>query len=486
MVQQATPARQGPFSLIGASLRRRRASRIGKTDMTRHVRLGAGSGFWGDALDPAVELLEKGDLDYLAMEYLAELTMVLLQRQKLKNPKLGYIPDIVPHMQTLLPIAMAKGVKIVTNGGGANPRAAAEKVLELARELGLKGLKVAVIEGDDILPRLNELVASGADLSNLETGETHFDGIRNRVVAANAYTDSSAIITALAEGADVVIAGRVSDNALYVGPVMHEFGWRHDEAHVPKLAAAITVGHIMECAAGTTGGMSSRFAEMPRMGYAGFPIAEFNEDATAVITKVEGSGGKVDAFTVKEHLVYEIGDPRAYLMPDGIADFTTVKIEEIGADRVKVSDVDGKGRPDTLKMVVGYEDGWIGEGMLFFPWPHAMARANKARETLMERFERLGLVADQVHFDYIGVNTLHGPASPTPDYDPSEIGLRVAVHTETREEAEKVRRACSQLWIMGPGGTAFGAPMKPRPAYALWPTLIPRDFVKQSMEILEA
>ncbi|MWD26031.1 acyclic terpene utilization AtuA family protein [Aquicoccus sp. SCR17] len=453
--------------------------------MTKHVRLGAGSGFWGDALDPAVELLEKGEIDYLAMEYLAELTMALLQRQKLKNPKLGYIPDLIPHMQALLPLAKEKGTRIITNGGGANPRAAAEKVCDVARDLGLTGLKIAVVEGDDILPQLEDLVASGADLTNLDTGETHFAGIRNRVAAANAYTDSSAIIAALADGADVVIAGRVSDNALYVGPVMHEFGWRHDAAHARQVAAAITVGHIMECAAAATGGMSSRFAEMPRMGEAGFPIADFSEDATAVITKVEGSGGKVDAFTVKEHLVYEIGDPREYLMPDGVADFTSVRIEEVGPDRVKLSEVDGKAPPETLKMVVGYEDGWIGEGMLFFPWPNAIARADKAKESLMERFERLGLSFDQIHFDYIGIDMLHGPASPKPDYDPSEIGLRVAVHTDTKEEAEKVRRACSQLWIMGPGGTSFGTPIKPRPVYALWPTLIPRGSVSQTMEILE-
>lgn len=454
--------------------------------MTKHVRLGAGSGFWGDALDPAVELLEKGNLDYLALEYMAELTMALLQRQKLKDPRLGFVPDLVPHMRALLPQARANGVKIVTNGGGANPRAAGERIRDLAREMGLEGLKIAVIEGDDILPRLDELVRSGVDLTNLDTGETQFTGIRNRVVAANAYTDSSAIVQALAGGADVVIAGRVSDNALYVGPIMHEFGWQYDEAHAERVAAAITVGHVLECAAAATGGMSSRFAEMPRMGYAGFPIAEFGEDASAVITKVEGSGGRVDQFTVKEHLVYEIADPRQYLMPDGVADFTTVRLEEIGPDRVKMTDFGGTARPETLKMVVGYEDGWIGEGMLFFPWPHAIARADKAKESLMERFDRLGLNADQFHFDYVGVDMLHGPASPRPDYDPSEIGLRVAVHTETREEAEKVRRACAQLWIMGPGGTAFGTPIKPRPVYALWPTLIPRGFVEQTMEILEA
>jgi hypothetical protein len=454
--------------------------------MTKHVRLGAGSGFWGDALDPAVELLEKGGLDYLSMDYLAELTMALLQRQKLKDPGAGYIPDLPVHMRALLPLARKAGTRIVCNGGGANPRAGAERIRDLARELGLHGTRIAVVEGDDLLARLDELIESGIDLTNLDTGETNFAAIRNRVVAANVYTDSSAIISALDQDAHVVIAGRVSDNALYVGPIMHEFGWSYGDAHAERIAAAITVGHVVECAAATTGGMSSRFAEMPNMGRAGFPIVEFGEDGEAIITKVAGSGGRVDPFTVKEHLVYEIGDPSRYLMPDGVADFTTVRIEEAGADRVRMSNMAGSGRPDLLKLVVGYEDGWIGEGMLFFPWPHALERAEKAKQTLMERFERLGLKSNAVHFDFVGVDMLHGPASPRPDYDPAEIGLRVAIHTDTKAEAEKVRRACSQLWIMGPGGTAFGTPIKPRPVYGLWPTLVPRSFITQTTEILEA
>lgn len=454
--------------------------------MTRHVRLGAGSGFWGDALDPAVELLDKGKLDYLSMDYLAELTMALLQRQKLKDGNSGYIPDLPAHMRTLLPLARRSGTRIVCNGGGANPRTGAERIRDLARELGLQGTRIALIEGDDLLSRLDELVDSGIDLTNLDTGEQNFAAIRNRVVAANVYTDSSAIVSALEQDAHVVIAGRVSDNALYVGPLIHEFGWSYDDAHAERIAAAITVGHVVECAAATTGGMSSRFAEMPDMGQAGFPIVEFSEDGDAIITKVEGSGGRVDPFTVKEHLVYEIGDPSRYLMPDGVADFTSVRIEEVGVDRVRLSNMTGSGRPDLLKLVVGYEDGWIGEGMLFFPWPYALERAEKAKQTLMERFERLELKSNDVHFDFVGIDMLHGPASPRPDYEPAEIGLRVAVRTDTRAEAEKVRRACSQLWIMGPGGTAFGTPIKPRPVYGLWPTLIPRDFITQTAEILEA
>jgi len=454
--------------------------------MTRHVRIGAGSGFWGDALDPAVELLEKGGIDYLSMDYLAELTMALLQRQKLKDPRAGYIPDLPVHMRALLPLAREAGTRIICNGGGANPRAGAERIRDLARELGLHGTRIAVVEGDDLLARLDELIQTGADLTNLDTGDKNFAGVRNRVVAANVYTDSSAIVSALEQDAHVIIAGRVSDNALYVGPIMHEFGWSYDDAHAGRIAAAITVGHVVECAAATTGGMSSRFAEMPHMGRAGFPIVEFGEDGEAIITKVDGSGGRVDPFTVKEHLVYEIGDPSRYMMPDGVADFTSVRIEEAGTDRVRLSNMTGSGRPDLLKLVVGYDDGWIGEGMLFFPWPHALERAEKAKQTLMERFERLDLKSNAVHFDFVGLDMLHGPASPRADYDPAEIGLRVAIHTDTRAEAEKVRRACSQLWIMGPGGTAFGTPIKPRPVYGLWPTLVPRSFITQTTEMLEA
>ncbi|MEN3367643.1 MAG: hypothetical protein V7606_4917 [Burkholderiales bacterium] len=454
------------------------------------VRLGAGSGFWGDAMDPAVELLEKGQLDYLCFDFLAELTMALLQRQKLKNPSAGYIPDAVQYMNTMMPLARERGTRLISNGGGVNPRAAAQRIVEGARAAGLTGAKIALVEGDDLLDKLDLMQSQGVPLVNMDTGDADFAAIRSRVVSANVYTDSTGIVEGLQGGADVVIAGRVSDNAVYVGPLVHEFGWRRDAAHIDRLAAAVTVGHIVECAAACTGGMSSRFAQMPRMGQVGFPIVEFHRDGSADITKVEGSGGRIDLFTVKEHLVYEIGDPSNYLMPDAVADFTSLRLQQAGADRVRVSGVKGKPAPDLLKLVVGYQDGWIGESMAFFPWPNAFDRACKAKETMLERFERMGLAADQVHFDFVGLNTLHGPGAPMPDTkaanELNEVGLRCAVRTRTIEEADKVRRAGAHLWIMGPGGTSFGTPMKPRPVVSLWPTLIPREFVQQRTEILVA
>ncbi|MDB5750717.1 MAG: hypothetical protein JWP65_1138 [Ramlibacter sp.] len=458
--------------------------------MKKIVRLGAGSGFWGDAMDPAMELLEHGNLDYLCFDFLAELTMALLQRQKLKNPQAGYVPDAVTYMNAMLKMARQRGTRLISNGGGVNPRAAAERVAEGARAAGLQGTRIALVEGDDLLSKLDTLVADRIPLVNMDTGDEDFAAIRSRVVSANVYTDSTGIVAGLEDGADVVIAGRVSDNAVYVGPLAHEFGWKRDAAHVDRLAAAVTLGHIVECASACTGGMSSRFAEMPAMGRVGFPILEVASDGSAEITKLQGSGGRIDEFTIKEHLVYEIGDPRSYLMPDAIADFTSLRLQQSGTDRVRVWDVKGRTPPEMLKLVVGYQDGWIGESMAFFPWPNAYDRALKAKQTMLERFERMGLEASQVHFDLIGLNTLHGPAAPAPDpaaaNELPEVGLRCAVRTRTMEEADKVRRAGAHLWIMGPGGTSFGTPIKPRPVISLWPTLIPRSYVEQKTQTLVA
>ena len=450
------------------------------------IRLGSGSGFWGDAADPAMELLESGNLDYLCFDFLAELTMALLERQRRKDSTLGYVPDAVDMMVAMMATARAKGTRLISNGGGVNPRAAAEQIAVAARARGLTGLKIAAVDGDSVVDRIDEFLGKGITLAHFETGEDGLGQHRNAVVAASAYADCSGIVRALDAGADIVITGRVSDSAPYVGALMHEFGWRFDAAHADRIAASITIGHLMECASGCTGGMSSRWNEMPNMGRVGFPFAEFHRDGTAVVTKLPGTGGRVDQFTVKEHLLYEVGDPSNYIMPDGVADFTTMKLEEVGPDRVRLSNMSGRPRTDTLKLVIGYNDGWIGEGILFFPWPDALGRARKARETLLERFERLDLKSDEIHFEFIGVNMLHGPAAPVPDYDLNEVGLRVAVRTRTREEAEKVRRACANLWIMGPGGTSFGAPLKPRPVVSAWPTLIPRELIPQHVTMMEA
>ena len=457
--------------------------------MKNTVRIGAGSGFWGDGFDPAWEVLDKGELDYLCFDFLAELTMALLQRQRKKNPDSGYVPDAVRYMRDLMALAKARGTKLISNGGGVNPQAAGLAIVEAAREQGLD-LTVGIVEGDDFLGKLDLLRADGVPLEHMETGAKDFDSVRDKVVCANVYTDGTAVAEALRQGADIVVTGRVSDNGLYVGAAMHAFDWEQSSRFRNQIAAAITLGHIVECASACTGGMSSRFAEMPNMGKVGFPIVELAKDGSAVVTKVEGSGGKVDQFTIKEHLVYEIADPRQYLMPDGVPDFTSLSLEELGPDRVSVCGVTGEGPPDMLKLVIGYEDGWIGESMAFFPSPNAYDRACKARETMLERLERMNMVADDIQFDFVGLNMLHGPGAP--EIDPAmanrlpELGLRCAAKTKTRDDADKVRRASSNLWIMGPGGTSFGTPQKPRPVTALWPTLIPRKYVQQTVTLMEA
>jgi hypothetical protein len=459
------------------------------TELRTTLRLGAGSGFWGDAMDPAMELLEKEPLDYLCFDFLAELTMALLQRQKAKDPNAGYVADAVAYMKAMMPLAHARGTRLISNGGGVNVAAAARQIAADAKAMGLKGIKIAAVEGDDFLGRMEGLLKSGLPLAHMDTGATNLAERAGDIVCANVYTDSTGIVQALEQGADVVIAGRVSDNAVYVGPAVHEFGWKRDAEHADRIAAAVALGHIVECASACTGGMSSRFAEMPHMGRVGFPIIEMQRDGSAVITKTAGSGGRVDSHTIKEHMVYEIADPRMYLMPDGVADFTSLQLDDLGSDRVRVSGMCGKGAPQTLKLVVGLKDGWIGESMAFFPWPNAYDRVMKAKQTMLERLERLDLQSDAIHFDVIGLNMLHGDAAPI--IDPGlanqlpELGLRCAVRTHSAAEADKVRRAAANLWIMGPGGTSFGTPIKPRPVVSLWPTLIPSDCVRQTVSMWE-
>ena len=441
----------------------------------KKIRIGSGSAYWGDMLEPAIELCEKGDIQYIGFDHLAELTMAILQRMKAKDPTKGYIQDIIPWMKALLPVCHRKGIKIITNAGGVNPEAAAEEVIKIARELGIKDLKIGVVVGDDIMGVIDDLRGKGFKFTNLDTGEEDLDRIKDKIVAANAYIGADAIVEALKQGADIVIAGRVSDTAVYVGPMMYEFGWEFKEPYWDKIGAAVTIGHTIECAENVTGGLSSIWNEANNIARIGFPIAEVYENGEAIISKVEGSGGIVNQWTVKEQLTYEVLDPNNYIMPDGIADFTTIKIEEIGKDQVKLTNMTGKPRPELLKVQIGYKDGWIGEGQIMLPWPDAYAKAKQAEKTVRERFEIVGLKAQEIRFDYIGVNTLHGEVAPEPSSDLNEVGLRIVAKTETLEEADKIKREATHLWTLGGAGAAFGTPYKPRPVISLWPTLVPRE-----------
>ncbi len=441
----------------------------------KKVRIGSGSAYWGDLLDPAVELVKKGNIKYIGFDHLAELTMAILQRIKTKDPTKGYIPDIIPWMKAILPDCAEKGIIPVSNAGGANPEAAGDEVVKLAKEMGLTGVKVGVVVGDDVFGKLDEMRAKGIKFKNLDTGEEDIDRIKDRIVAANAYVGADSIVDALKEGANVIVTGRASDNALYVGPLMHEFGWEFKEKYYDLIGAAITVGHIIECAECCTGGMSNMWKIAPRLWDIGFPIAEVSENGEAVISKIPGSGGVINEWTIKEHLIYEIHDPSNYLMPDGIADFTALKLEETGKDQVKVTNMRGKQRPSDLKLCIGYRDGYIGEGQVFFPWPDAFEKAKKAEETVRERLKKVKLDADEIRIDFIGVNTLHGEVAPEPTCELNEVGLRVVAKTKTKAEADKVRREVTHLWTLGAVGSSFGVPLPIRPVVSLWPTLIPRE-----------
>ncbi len=449
------------------------------------VRLGSGSAYWGDMLEPAVELAASADIEYLGFDHLAELTLAVLQRQKAKDPREGYIHDIGPWMEAILPHSRRRGIKVVTNAGGANPAAAAEKVVEVAHKLGLGPVRIAVVTGDDIFPDLDEMRSEGIQFRNLDTGEADIDRIQDDIVAANAYIGADGILEGLAAGAQVVVTGRVSDSAVYVGPLMHEFDWTFDERDNDRRGAAITIGHVLECSALANGAVSNLWRDAIDAWRIGYPIAEVSEDGTAVITKLPSSGGVLNEWTVKEQLVYEIGDPANYLMPDGVADFTTVRVEQVGRERVRLSNMTGKRRPDTLKVCIGYRDGWLGEGMLLFSWPDAYEKARRGEEIVRHRLRMLGVEPRELSFDYIGVNALHGPTAPAPR-EMNEVGLRVAARCATREEADAVKREVTHLWTLGGIGTGYSSPSQPRPIVALWPTLVPRDRVHVAVSVVDA
>lgn len=451
------------------------------------VRLGNGSAYWGDMLEPALELAEKGAIKYLGFDHLSELTLAIFQRAKKDDPSKGYIPDLLPWLEATLPIARRNGITVITNGGCANPAAGAEEVVKLARRMGLHGLKVATVLGDDIVDRLDELHNLGIRLPNLDTGEEDIDRVRKRIVAANAYIGADGIIEALQAGADVVVTGRVSDTALFVGPLMHEFGWRYAEPYWDRIGAAITIGHVVECAALSSGAVSNFWRQAKDMWRVGYPLAEVDEQGNAVISKVAGSGGLITPWTVKEQLVYEVHNPAEYIMPDGIADFTTLHVEEAGPDAVRLSGMSGRPRPDTLKVCIGFEDGWMAEGLVLFSWPDALDKARRAEEIVRCRLEQLGATLDELRFDYVGVNALHGSmAPPVHDPDLNEVGLRVAAHGASREAVDVVRREVTHLWTIGGLGTAPAAPSRPRRMVTLWPTLVPREQVPVSVSIAEA
>ncbi|WP_253610662.1 MULTISPECIES: acyclic terpene utilization AtuA family protein [unclassified Bradyrhizobium] len=443
----------------------------------RTIRIGSGAGYSGDRIEPAVELAEKGELDYLVFECLAERTIALAQQVRMKDPQSGFDPLLVARMQAVLPICHANRIRVVTNMGAANPVGAAEATREVARQLGLHGLKIAAVTGDDVLA-----TARASDLT-LEDG-SKLSALGNRIVSVNAYTGARPIAEALASGADVVITGRAADPALFLGPLVHEFGWTLDDWDL--LGKGTVAGHLLECAGQITGGY---FADpgpkdIPGLARLGFPIGEVREDGELVVTKVEGSGGRVTPATVKEQLLYEIHDPALYYQPDVIADFSQVRVEEIGLDRVRVTG--GRGKPKTgfLKASVGYIDSYIGEGQMSYAGPGAVERGRLALEIVRERLDIIGVQSTERRFDLIGVNAMHGDEL-SQSREPYEVRARVVGRTGSLAEAIKIGNEVETLGTNGPAAGG-GAWKSAREVVAVAATLVPEGAAQPNISILEA
>lgn len=449
------------------------------------VRVAGGQGFWGDDLDAPRRQVEGGPVDYLMLDYLAEVTMSILQKQKERDPSMGYARDFVGAMESVLPAVLERGVKVIANAGGVNPPACAAAVKAMAEKVGAKGkLRIGVVTGDDLLGRLDELMKQGHPLTNMETGEP-LSAVRDRVLSANAYIGSEPIVEALANGANVVITGRSTDTALTMAPLRYEFGW--GPTSWDQLAAGIVAGHIIECGAQCSGGNCLYdWRSIPDLANVGYPIAEARPDGSFVITKHPNTGGRVSVPTVSEQLVYEMGDPHAYITPDVIADFTTITLEQEGENRVLVSGIKGAPPTDKLKVSVAYRAGFKAVGSLVYAWPDALEKAQLADRILRERLDRLGLRFDHILSEFVGANATHGPLAGD-HRDAPEVQLRFGVRGPDRAAVERFTREIAPLVLNGPPsvtGFAGGRP-KVEEIVAYWPALIDKTVVQTKVEIIQ-
>ena len=440
----------------------------------RPLRIGCGAGYSGDRIEPAIELVERGNLDVLVFECLAERTIALAQQAKAGNPDAGFDPRLDERMEAVLAEARRRGVRIITNMGAANPPAAAARVLAAAERLKVRGLTIAVVTGDDVF----EAVTNG-EFSAQETGETLTGA---NVVSANAYLGSEPIVEALRHDAHVVITGRVADPSLFLAPISVHHGWAADDWMLA--GRGTVVGHLLECAGQVTGGYFADpgVKDVPDLARLGFPIAEVDADGTAVITKVAGSGGRVTGATCKEQLLYELHDPSAYVTPDVIADFSTVRVTDLGDDRVRVKGAGGRARPDKLKVSVGQFDGWIGEGQISYAGTGAKARGRLAAGIVTERLRLIGVAPLELRADLMGVDALHGEHGAGAA-EPYEVRLRVAARTQTAADAWRVAREVESLYTNGPAGGG-GASTFVRQVLAIRSTLVPRDRVSWRVDYL--
>jgi Acyclic terpene utilisation family protein AtuA len=449
------------------------------------IRIANGQGFWGDWLEAPVQLVERGPIDYLTLDYLAEITMSIMQKQKSRDPNAGYARDFLQVIGRVLPICLENKIKVVANAGGVNPDACVAGLAEVVRKLGLAGkVKIGVVSGDDIMSRLDDMIARGIDLKNMETGEP-LSSVRDRVQSANVYFGGAPIADALDQGAQIIVTGRCTDTGLTLGPMIHEFKWSRVDWN--NIAAGTVAGHIIECGAQATGGNSQvDWQSIPDFWDIGYPIIEACEDGTFVVTKHQGTGGRVSVATVTEQLMYEMGDPQYYITPDGIADFTTIKLAPAGENRVQVSGVKGRPATDLYKVSISFLSGYKAAGGLIYAWPDAYEKARAADAMLRRRIEKLGLKFDEILTQYIGVDATHEGLGGKPSADIAEVMMRVGVRAQDKGPVERFTKELAPLALAGPPTvTGFGGGRpKVEEVVAYWPALIPKSAVAPKVEVI--
>jgi len=445
--------------------------------MKERIRIASGQGFWGDLLTAPHDQVTRGDVEYLVMDYLAEVTMSILQKQRRKDPALGYARDLVPLMEQLLPLIVKKDIRVITNGGGVNPLACRDAIFAAAAKRGISGLSIGVVLGDDILGQLGDLRGRGILLKNMETG-ADLGTVMERVMSANVYFGAAPIVDALGRGARIVITGRTTDTGLTLAPMMHEFGWKAGDWD--RLAAGTVAGHILECGGQASGGnFSADWRAVPDLAHIGFPIAVASPDGSVTITKHAGTGGLVSVQTVKEQLLYEIGNPAEYITPDCIADFTTIQVRGDGPDRVLVTGVRGRPATDTYKVSMSYLDGYTAAGTLTYSWPEALEKGRAADQILRKRMQDLGLRFEEIRTEFLGYNSCHGPLAVPPG-EVNEVVVRVGVRGKDYASVERFGKEIAPLILTGPPSVTGFAGGRPRPSevIAYWPALLPKSAVE--------
>jgi hypothetical protein len=443
------------------------------------IRIANGQGFWGDWLEAPVRLIEQGPIDYLVLDYLAEVTMSILQKQRKSDPALGYARDFPPLIGRIAKMLRDRNVKVIANAGGINPIACAHEVRRLA-----PGLKIAIVLGDDVLGRIDDFLADGQEMRNMDTGEP-LSTILDKITSANAYLGAFPIAQALDTGADVVITGRCADAALALAPMIHRFGWKPGDWNL--LSAGIVAGHIIECGTQCTGGNCiADWQSIPDFTNIGYPIVEAEPDGSFTITKHPGTGGRVSIETVTEQLLYEIGDPRQYITPDVVSDFTSIQLAQEGPDRVRANGITGRPQPEMLKLSISYAWGWKAIGTLVYSAPDALAKAQMADRIVRDRVQQLGLAFDAIYTEFFGVNATHGPVA-VPCQDPPEVQVRIGARGHDRKAVDRFTRELIPLVLSGPPtGTGYGEGRPSvREVIAYWPALIPRDLIQPHVEVIE-